>query len=104
TVPAINTLALHDALPIFGNLHDAQDNIAELVEEEAEHTSIYNTSVNNTLSEYTDQFETVKDSSAASKDSFESFEDILDTFQEGLIDKVDSSEEYKSSVADAVQL
>src|SRR5699024_10914691 len=89
---------------VIGNLHDAQDNITELVEEEAEHTSTYNTSVNNTLSEYTDQFETVKDSSAASKDSFESFEDILDTFQEGLIDKVDSSEEYKSSVADAEKL
>src|SRR5690625_3547904 len=50
---------------VIGNLHDAQDNITELVEEEAEHTSTYNTSVNNTLSEYTDQFETVKDSTAA---------------------------------------
>src|SRR5699024_8285752 len=89
---------------VIGNLQDAQDNITTLVEEEEEHTSTYNSSINSTLSEYTDQFETVKDRSAASKDSFESFEDMLDSFQDGLADRVESNEEYKSSVADAEKL
>lgn len=89
---------------VIGNLHDAQDNISELVEEEEKHTNTYNTYINNPLSNYTDQFERVRDSSAASKDTFQSFEDMLGSFGDSLTDKVELTEKYSSNIDETASL
>lgn len=89
---------------VIGNLHDAQDNISALVEEEEKYTNTYNTYINDPLSNYTDQFESVRDSSAASKDTFQSFEDILGSFGASLTDKVELSETYSSSIDETTSL
>lgn len=85
---------------VIGNLQDAQDNIGEIVEEEAKHTYAYNDSIHNPLSNYTDQFESVKDNTATSKDSFSGLEDVLDSFEDDLTDQVDSNQDYQSDVED----
>src|SRR5699024_12767809 len=56
---------------VIGNLQDAQDNITTLVEEEEEHTSKYNSSINSTISEYYDQIMKVEKYTVASMSIFE---------------------------------
>lgn len=89
---------------VIGNLQEAQDNVTEIVEEDAALTYTYNNAIHNPLSSYTDQFSTVKDYTETSKDSFSGLEDTLDSFEERLTERVDSGEDYQSSVQDTVEL
>src|SRR5699024_2226235 len=76
---------------IIGNLQDAQDNIHEIIEKEKEYTNVYNNEINSPLSNYTDQFQSVQDYTKTSKDSYESLETVLDSFQTNLSDDVDAN-------------
>lgn len=86
---------------VIGNLQEAQDNVAALVAEDAKYKNMYNGLIHEPLSSYTEQFETVKTSSQASKDSFKSYEDLMAAFEEGLNDKLKTSEDYQSNIAEA---
>src|SRR5699024_8711259 len=88
---------------IIGNLQDAQDSVGEIFKKEAEYTYTYNNAIDNPLSNYTDRFEAVKNNTAASKDSFSGLEDVLNRFEDGLANRVDSSEEFLSSIDDVEQ-
>ncbi|SDZ50437.1 type VII secretion protein EsaA, N-terminal domain-containing protein [Evansella caseinilytica] len=83
---------------IIGNLQDAQDNIASIVEKQGIYTDTYNMSINNPLANYTNQFETVKDFSEQSKNSFGNFEIILESFQDRLAEGADSNQHYLTNI------
>lgn len=89
---------------IIGNLQDAQDSVAQIVNNSAKHTYTYQNTIQNPLSNYTNQFETVKDNTQISKDSFSGLEDVLASFEESLTTEWDISQDYQSSVRQAAEL
>ncbi|MTW86067.1 type VII secretion protein EsaA [Virgibacillus dakarensis] len=89
---------------VIGNLQEAQDNIGEVVKEEALYTNTYNNSIHNPLANYTDQFSNVKDSAKTSKDSFSGLEDTLGTFGKQLSDDANMNQDYLSSMSDTSKL
>lgn len=89
---------------VIGNLHNAQDRISELVEEEATHTNLYNQHIHNPLDGYVSQFENVKDNSSSSIDVFSSFEEFLIDIGDGLQDGIDAKTEYESAVNETTNL
>lgn len=62
---------------ILSNLHDAQDNVSALVNEEKKHTSDYINHVNAPIAGYTGQFSMIQDRSKLSKEAFKGFQDLL---------------------------
>ncbi|GGB34806.1 type VII secretion protein EsaA [Lentibacillus populi] len=89
---------------VIGNLQEAQDNIGEVVKEEALYTNTYNNSIHSPLANYTDQFSNVKDSAKTSKDSFSGLEDTLGTFGKQLSDDANMNQDYLSSMSDTSKL
>lgn len=83
---------------ILGNLHDAQDNVEELVQEYRGFTSTYTNYVNAPLANYTDQFASIKNSTKLANDSFSSFEDKLNSYEDGLVEQLSSYKDYQSSI------
>ncbi|HLR80717.1 MAG TPA: type VII secretion protein EsaA, partial [Bacillota bacterium] len=62
---------------IIGNLQEAQDHVGEIVKKEELYTNTYKDSINHPLSDYTNQFQRVRDQTGRSVDHFSSLEDIL---------------------------
>ncbi|WP_010532263.1 type VII secretion protein EsaA [Lentibacillus jeotgali] len=89
---------------VLGNLQDAQDNVAEIVEEDAELTYTYNNAIQDPLSGYTNQFGAVQDNTEASRERFSSFEDTLNSYEERLTDRMGNAEDYQSNIADTAEL
>ncbi|MGY0691174.1 type VII secretion protein EsaA [Virgibacillus sp. FSP13] len=89
---------------VIGNLQEAQDNISEVVEEEALYTNTYNNSIHSPLANYTDRFRNVKNSTEVSKDSFSGFEETLDTFDDQLNQDAEMSQDYLSSMDETSNL
>ncbi|MGP4040969.1 type VII secretion protein EsaA [Gracilibacillus sp. D59] len=85
---------------VIGNLQDAQDNVANIVEEYEALTYTYNNSVNNPLASYTNQFSRIKDNTELSKDSFTSFENKLNSYEENLVEQLESYKDYQSNIQD----
>ncbi|GAB3799681.1 type VII secretion protein EsaA [Virgibacillus kimchii] len=83
---------------IIGNLQDAQDNIGEIVEQQSQYTTTYNNDINNPLSNYTNQFGTIKDNTQVSRDSFGSLEDLLEGFEDRLSDGAEQKQGYLSNL------
>jgi len=89
---------------IIGNLQNAQDSIAEIINEQAEYTYTYNHSVETPLANYTTQFETVKSQTEISKESFSGLEELLASFDEILTEDAETVQNYQSSIRDAAEL
>lgn len=89
---------------VIGSLQDAQDSILSIVEKEELYTNTYNHSINNPLSEYTSQFQAIKDHTKISKNNFSNLEDILNTFENNTVDDIDKNKSYLANVADYSQL
>lgn len=89
---------------IIGNLQDAQDSVAEIVNEDAQHTYMYNNSIYNPIANYTTQFETVKNSTEVSRESFSGLEDVLASFEESLTNETETAQNYQSSIQDTAEL
>lgn len=89
---------------VIGNLHEAQDQIGYIVDEQAKYTSTYNTAIQSPLSNYTNQFNTVKDFTDVSRGSFSSLEDTLDSFTDRLTEEVETSQNFVSNVNDVASL
>jgi type VII secretion EsaA-like protein len=83
---------------IIGNLQDAQDNIGEIVEKQTQHTTTYNNDINNPLSNYTNQFGSIKDNTQASRDSFDGLEGLLEGFEDRLSEGADQNQDYLSGL------
>ncbi|WP_208591420.1 type VII secretion protein EsaA [Gracilibacillus suaedae] len=83
---------------VIGNLQEAQDNVANYVEEYEELTYTYNNAVHNPLSSYTNQFTMIKDNAEVSKDSFNGFENTLNSYEENLVEQLGSFEDYQSNI------
>src|SRR5690625_3387884 len=83
---------------IIGNLQDAQDNIGEIVEKQTQHTTTYNNDINNPLSNYTNQFGTIKDNTQVSRDSFGGLEDMMEGFEDRLAEGADQKQGYSSEL------
>src|SRR5699024_4179073 len=89
---------------VIGNLQEAQDNIVDIVEKGSKYTHTYNQSINNPLSNYTNQFEAIQDNTTISKDSFGNLEDILELFENELNEDVEVNKSYHSNVSDLASL
>ncbi len=83
---------------IIGNLQEAQDNIGEIIEKEKEYTTLYNNQINSPLSNYTEQFKTVKDYTKISKDSYKGLEDILKNFGDNLTEDTKSKQQFTEEI------
>lgn len=76
---------------VIGNLQDAQDNITTIVEKDEIYTNTYKNAVHSPLSQYTSQFQAVQDNTQVSKESFEGLQKILNTFEDGLGEGVNTN-------------
>ncbi|SHM55149.1 type VII secretion protein EsaA [Gracilibacillus kekensis] len=85
---------------VIGNLQDAQDNVAKIVEDYESLTATYNQNVQNPLSSYTSQFSTIKDSTEISKDQFSVFEDTLKNYEQSLVEQLSNYEDYQTNIDD----
>src|SRR5690606_11935635 len=85
---------------IIGNLQDAQDNVAKIVEDYEGLTGTYRQSIHQPLSTYTAQFGQIKSNTELSKDSFSGFENTLDAYESTLIEQLGSFENYQSNIND----
>ncbi|ENH96301.1 hypothetical protein J416_11532 [Gracilibacillus halophilus YIM-C55.5] len=83
---------------VIGNLQDAQDNVSDLVEGYSELTYTYNDKVQAPLSNYTDQFDMIKENTGVSKDAFSSFEETMAGYEERLIEQFSSFDDYQNSL------
>lgn len=79
---------------IIGNLQDAQDNIATIIDKQVQHTSSYNNNINYPLSNYTNQFGAIKGSTQLSRDSFGGLEELVTDFEGRLVEGVDYNRDY----------
>ncbi|GAA0303989.1 type VII secretion EsaA-like protein [Gracilibacillus halotolerans] len=85
---------------IIGNLQNAQDNVAKIVEDYEGLTNTYRSSVHDPLSGYTGQFGLIKSNTELSKDSFSGFENTLDSYESTLTEQIDSFDQYQSNIGD----
>ncbi|WP_042221342.1 type VII secretion protein EsaA [Oceanobacillus manasiensis] len=85
---------------VIGNLQNAQDDVAEFVEEYEKLTYTYNHNVHAPLSGYTDQFSMVKDNTEMSKTYFNGFENTLGSYEENLVEQLNGFENYQSNIED----
>lgn len=89
---------------VLGNLQEAQDNVAEIVEEDAELTYTYNNAIYDPLSGYTNQFGSVQANTERSRKRFSSFEDTLNSYKERLKDRMGFAKDYQTNIAETVEL
>ncbi|GAF65098.1 hypothetical protein BTS2_1996 [Bacillus sp. TS-2] len=89
---------------VIGNLQDAQDNISEIIAQQSVYTNTYNESIYQPLAGYTDQFGYIKDNTQLSKDSFGGFEELLESYENQLVENTELDQNYLSSLEDASQL
>ncbi len=89
---------------ILTNLQEAQDNIGQLVEKEEKYTNRFDTTVNTPLSSYTDQFQTVQDYTGTSKETFKSFQDLLNDYEKSLQESGKQSETYGKSLEELLAM
>ncbi|BAC13268.1 hypothetical conserved protein [Oceanobacillus iheyensis HTE831] len=89
---------------VIGNLQDAQDNVSEMVNRQALHTSTFNNNVNQPLSGYTDQFNTIKDQTEHSTNSFSSFEELIESYEDQLLEEAEQGESFVSSIEEVAEL
>ncbi|WP_077310015.1 type VII secretion protein EsaA [Terribacillus halophilus] len=89
---------------IIGNLQNAQDSIGQMVNRQAVYTNSYNSNVYQPLSGYTDQFNRVKDNTKASKESFTSFEDLLASYEEQLVDESQTGADFVNELDEVMKL
>lgn len=89
---------------VIGNLQKAQDNVAELVRKERNHTNIYNHDIHQPLSGFTNQFATVKDQTKVSTDAFKGLEDILQNYQSSFADGAKAMNTYQTNFLDFQQM
>lgn len=82
---------------VIGNLQKAQDNVAELVRKERNHTNIYNHDIHQPLSGFTNQFATVKDQTKVSTDAFKGLEDILQNYQSSFVEGAKATNAYQTN-------
>lgn len=89
---------------IIGNLQDAQDHIADIVGEQAAHTFTYKQSIQSPLSNYTNQFESMKNYTDISRESFSGLEDLLASFDELLMQDTAAAEQFQESIRYAAEM
>ncbi|SNZ14052.1 type VII secretion protein EsaA, N-terminal domain-containing protein [Terribacillus aidingensis] len=89
---------------IIGNLQNAQDSIGQMVNRQAVYTNSYNSKVYQPLSGYTDQFNRVKSNTKASKESFTSFEDLLASYEEQLVDESQTGTDFVNQLDEVAKL
>lgn len=89
---------------VLGNLHDAQDNVSELVNEERQHTSDYVQHVKAPIAGYTGQFATVQDRSQLSKEAFKGFQDLLKSNSSVLADGKKEGDSLQNDYLDYVKM
>ncbi|MFA9457551.1 type VII secretion protein EsaA [Halalkalibacter sp. AB-rgal2] len=89
---------------VITNLHEAQDQVGYIVNEQAKYTATYNTAIQSPLSNYTNQFNTVKDFTDVSRGSFSSLEDTLESFTDRLAEEMELSQSFVSNVNDVTGL
>jgi type VII secretion EsaA-like protein len=89
---------------IIGNLQNAQDSIGQMVNRQAVYTNSYNSNVYQPLSGYTDQFNRVKDNTKASKESFTSFEDLLASYEEQLVEESQTGTDFVDELDEVMKL
>ncbi|MFS0752074.1 type VII secretion protein EsaA [Oceanobacillus sp. 1P07AA] len=89
---------------VIGNLQDAQDNVSEMVDRQALHTNAFNSNVHQPLSGYTDQFNTIKDQTEHSTNSFSSFEELIESYENQLLEEAEQGEAFVSNIEDVVEL
>ncbi|QXE02878.1 type VII secretion protein EsaA [Terribacillus sp. DMT04] len=89
---------------IIGNLQNAQDSIGQMVNRQAVYTNSYNSNVYQPLSGYTDQFNSVQDNTKASKESFTSFEDLLASYEEQLVEESQTGTDFVDELDEVMQL
>lgn len=89
---------------VLGNLQEAQDNVAKIVEDDAELTHTYNNAIYAPLSDYTNQFGAVQANTERSREGFSSFEDTLNSYNERLKDRMGFAEDYQTNIAETVEL
>ncbi|WP_340082205.1 type VII secretion protein EsaA [Terribacillus sp. FSL K6-0262] len=89
---------------IIGNLQNAQDNIGQMVNRQAVYTNAYNSDIFQPLSGYTDQFGMVRENTEVSKDSFTSFGELLNSYEEQLADESQLGEDFVSSLDEVMNI
>ena len=89
---------------VLGNLHDAQDNVSALVNEEKKHTSDYIQHVKAPIAGYTGQFATVQDRSQLSKEAFKGFQDLLKSNSSVLADGKKEGDSLQNDYLDYVKM
>jgi type VII secretion EsaA-like protein len=89
---------------VLGNLHDAQDNVSALVNEEKKHTSDYIQHVKAPIAGYTGQFATVQDQSQLSKEVFKGFQDLLKSNSSVLADGKKEGDSLQNDYLDYVKM
>ncbi|GLO65753.1 type VII secretion protein EsaA [Oceanobacillus kimchii] len=89
---------------VIGNLQDAQDNVSAMVDRQALHTNAFNSNVHQPLSGYTDQFNTIKDQTEHSTNSFSSFEELIESYENQLLEEAEQGEAFVSNIEDVVEL
>ncbi|RDW16465.1 type VII secretion protein EsaA [Oceanobacillus arenosus] len=89
---------------IIGNLQNAQDNIGRIIDQQSLYTTTYNNNVYSPLDYYTSQFGAIKDDTQLSIDSFSTYEEIMATFEQQLVEDAELGEGYLTSLYDASQL
>lgn len=83
---------------IIGNLQEAQDNIGGIVEQEKKYAAEYRQNVHSPLSGFTDQFGLVKSHTETSKKSYQSLEEILESFEDNLGDELKDKQSFASEI------
>ncbi|MFP7493390.1 type VII secretion protein EsaA [Terribacillus saccharophilus] len=89
---------------IIGNLQNAQDSIGQMVNRQAVYTNSYTSNVYQPLSGYTDQFGAVREGTETSKDSFSSFEDLLNSYEEQLVEETQGGQNFVTELDRLMQL
>lgn len=88
---------------IIGMLHEAQDNIGEIIEKEKTYTGLYQQHIYSPLADYTNQFQTVRDYTEISKESYQGLEDVLSSFQLTLNEDVDNNKSFGTEIDSIIQ-
>ncbi|MBU9723480.1 MULTISPECIES: type VII secretion protein EsaA [Bacillaceae] len=83
---------------VIGNLQEAQDSIASIVDNYGLYVDTYNTDVNTPLANYTNQFESVKGYTELSKTNFDQLDNRIHSFQDYLVENASSYHDFLSNL------
>ncbi|WP_152655089.1 type VII secretion protein EsaA [Oceanobacillus sp. CFH 90083] len=86
---------------IVGNLQNAQDNIAEMVDQQAGQTGRYQNVIHTPLSGYTDQFDQLKNQSERSVEQFDIFEQRLISYENQFGEEAQQGEAFLTEMENA---